>query len=301
MPIKSLNFIFLQIARYVKGKDFRSICISISDRQILGKENLITGVIIIDLNHAIDFAGLAGELLLKNGAETSRVEDTIMRICRRAGFEDIEVLVFPTGIIINGISDSLRLTRVSRIHTRDTNLTIVSAVNDISRKFAAKTISLKDGFTALEAIQTRTRADNLLLWILAGSLASGAATVLLGGSWQDIAPAILATAFVRVITGAAAFSLAYILQIYVAGLSAGLISSLFVDFGFGQHLGKIIVGALLPLVPGVAMTNAIRDFISGDLLSGTLRMTEAILIAAALAGGVGFALAFHAGYIRNLY
>lgn len=255
-------------------------------------------MIIINLNHAIDFAGLAGELLLKNGAETSRVEDTITRICTRAGFKDIEVLVFPTGIIINGYCDGLRLTRVKRIHTRDINLAVVSVVNDISRKFAAEKISLEEGFTILEHM-LMTCADTALLWIsLAGALASGAATLLLGGSWQDIAPAILATALVRIITGTAAFNLAYILQLYVAGLFAGLIGSLFVNFGFGQHLDKIIVGALLPLVPGVALTNAIRDFISGDLLSGTLRMTEALLIAAALAGGVGFALAFHSGYLK---
>lgn len=259
-------------------------------------------MIIINSNHAIDFAGLAGELLLKNGAETSRVEDTITRICRRAGFIDIDVLVFPTGIIINGICDGLRLTRVIRIHARDINLTVVSAVNDISRRFAAEKISLEEGSAILEKMQTTNFADHTLLWIsLAGALASGAATVLLGGSWQDIAPAVLATALVRIITGTAAFNLAYILQLYVAGLFAGLIGSLFVNFGFGQHLDKIIVGALLPLVPGVALTNAIRDFITGDLLSGTLRMTEALLIAAALAGGVGFALALHGGYLKNLY
>lgn len=210
--------------------------------------------------------------------------------------------MFPTGIIINGICDGLRLTRVKRIHTRDINLAIVSVVNDISRKFAAEKTSLEESFARLEEMPKTTEADNSLLWIsLAGALASGAATVLLGGSWHDIAPAILATALVRIITGTAAFNLAYILQLYVAGLFAGLIGSLFVNFGFGQHLDKIIVGALLPLVPGVALTNAVRDFISGDLLSGTLRMTEALLIAAALAGGVGFALAIHAGYLRNLY
>lgn len=255
----------------------------------------------MDSHKAIDFAGLAGELLLKNGAETSRVEDTITRICQRAGFTDIEVLVFPTGIIINGISKGLRLTRVKRIHTRDINLSVVSMVNDISRKFAAEKTSLEEGFARLEKMLADTRTDNALLWIsLAGALASGAATVLLGGSWQDVAPAVLATALVRIITGVAAYDLAYILQLYMAGLLAGLIGSLFVNFGFGQHLDKIIVGALLPLVPGVALTNAVRDFISGDLLSGTLRLTEALLIAAALAGGVGFALAFYAGYLKNL-
>lgn len=259
-------------------------------------------MIIITGHEAIDFAGLAGELLLKNGAETSRVEDTISRICNGAGFSEIEVLVFPTGIIINGIYDGVRLTRVRRIHTRDINLSAVSEVNDVSRKFADGKTLIEAGFLVLKKLAVSPAPSLDLLWIsLAGALASGAATVLLGGSWADFTPAVIATVLVRVITGAAAFNLAYILQLYVAGLFSGLIGSLFVDIDFGQHLDKIIVGALLPLVPGVALTNAIRDFISGDLLSGTLRMAEALLIAAALAGGVGFALSIYADHLKNLF
>lgn len=65
-------------------------------------------------------------------------------------------------------------------------------------------------------------------------------------------------------------------------------------------MGRIVVGALLPLVPGVALTNAVRDFITGDLLSGILRMVEAILVSAALAGGVGLALALYFDHLRKV-
>ncbi len=251
---------------------------------------------------ALEFAGLAGELLLKNGAETSRVEDTIIRICNRAQITETEVLVFPTGIIVNGRFKGIRLTTAKRIRERDTNMTVVSAVNDISRKFADGKITLADGLALVKDIYTDTPGNFPRLWLLsAGAFASGAATVLLGGSWTDFLPAVLATAVVRIVIGAAAFNLAYVLQHYLAGLFAGLTGILFVNFGFGEHLDKIVVGALLPLVPGVALTNAVRDFISGDLLSGTLRMVEALLVAAALAGGVGFALALYAGYFKNLF
>lgn len=250
---------------------------------------------------AMEFAGRAGELLLRNGAETSRVEDTITRICTQAGFSDTDVLVFPTGIFINGIINGKILTKVRRIHTRDTNLTIISRVNDISRKYAGGNISLEEGLEKINDLRLKSSVEKESLWILlAGALASGAATVLLGGSWSDFVPALIATALVRIVIGAAAFNLAYMLQLYVAGLFAGLIGNLFVNWGFGVHLDKIIVGALLPLVPGVALTNAVRDFITGDLLSGTLRLVEALLVAAALAGGVGFALALYGGYLKAL-
>lgn len=259
-------------------------------------------MIVITGNEAIEFAGLVGELLLKNGAETSRVEDTIKRVCLRAGFTESEVLAFPTGIIINGKHSDTRLTRAKRIQSRDINLTVVSEVNDISRQFAAGRITLTEGLTRIHALESTSAGNPGSLWITAaGALASAAATVLLGGSWTDFIPALLATVLVRIIVGVTAFNLAYIFQLYAAGLFAGLIGSLFVRYNFGQHLDKIVVGALLPLVPGVALTNAVRDFIYGDLLSGTLRMVEALLIAAALAGGAGFALALYSGYLKNLF
>lgn len=249
----------------------------------------------------IEFASQAGELLLRYGAETSRVEDTIMRICTKAGFTDAQVLAFPTGILIDGTYRGLRLTRVRRIHSRDTNMTVISQVNDISRRYADGKVTLEEGIAGIRRISSDAATVRESPWILfAGALASATATILLGGSWSDFIPAIVATALVRVLIGATAFNLAYILQLYLAGLFAGLISSLFADFSFGEHLDKIIVGALLPLVPGVALTNAVRDFISGDLLSGTLRTVEALLVAAALAGGVGFALALYAGYLKAL-
>ncbi len=249
---------------------------------------------------AIEFAGLAGEMLLKNGAETSRVEDTIRRICTRAGLTETEVLVFPTGIIINAKNGDTRLTKAKRIHARDINLAVVSEVNDISRKFSGGKVSLAEGLSKIRSIEAEPKDYRFPLVLTAGALASGSATFLLGGSAADLLPAIIATAVVRILTGATAFNLAYVFQHYMAGLFAGLIASLFVDFSFGQHLDKIIVGALLPLVPGVALTNAVRDFISGDLLSGTLRLVEALLVAAALAGGVGFSLALYGSYIRKL-
>ena len=52
----------------------------------------------------------------------------------------------------------------------------------------------------------------------------------------------------------------------------------------------IIIGSIMIFVPGVAITNSIRDFLSGDMLSGVARMTEAVLIAVSLAAGTGLIL-----------
>ena len=52
----------------------------------------------------------------------------------------------------------------------------------------------------------------------------------------------------------------------------------------------VIVSAIMPIVPGVAITNAIRDTLQGDYLSGCARILEAFLKAASIALGVGLGM-----------
>ena len=47
-----------------------------------------------------------------------------------------------------------------------------------------------------------------------------------------------------------------------------------------------IVGGIMPLLSGLLMTNAVRDTMYGDLISGVTRAVEALLLAASVALGV---------------
>ena len=60
--------------------------------------------------------------------------------------------------------------------------------------------------------------------------------------------------------------------------------------GVACSLDKVIIGGIIPLVPGVALTNGIRDVANCDYLSGTIRAIDAVLIAAGIALGVGLVL-----------
>ena len=55
-----------------------------------------------------------------------------------------------------------------------------------------------------------------------------------------------------------------------------------------------IIGTLMILTPGIAFTMGIRDFVQGDYLSGTIRMIDALLIAASIAIGAGLVLSLYA-------
>ena len=65
---------------------------------------------------------------------------------------------------------------------------------------------------------------------------------------------------------------------------------LFYLVSFGENMDKIIIGSIIPLLPGVPLTNSIRDFLNGDYLSGTIRMIDAVLVACCIALGVGVVL-----------
>ncbi|MDD5934598.1 MAG: threonine/serine exporter family protein, partial [Clostridiales bacterium] len=61
--------------------------------------------------------------------------------------------------------------------------------------------------------------------------------------------------------------------------------------GIHGDMEPIIAGSIMPMLPGVALTNAFRDTLQGDYVSGTARLVEAIVIAVSLAIGIGAGLA----------
>ena len=62
----------------------------------------------------------------------------------------------------------------------------------------------------------------------------------------------------------------------------------------GTESSHAIIGTLMILTPGIAFTMGIRDFVQGDYLSGTIRMIDALLIAASIAIGTGLVLSLYA-------
>jgi uncharacterized membrane protein YjjP (DUF1212 family) len=79
---------------------------------------------------------------------------------------------------------------------------------------------------------------------------------------------------------------AIFLATFIAAVHAALVAFIAVSVIEGTQVDKIIIGGIMPLLPGVALTNAVRDMIAGDLVAGLARGAEAVLIASAIAAGV---------------
>ena len=73
---------------------------------------------------------------------------------------------------------------------------------------------------------------------------------------------------------------------FVAGAATLLLTRL----GIGEHSGTIMIGAIMLLIPGVALTNSVRDMLGGDIIAGLLRLVESVIQAAAIAGGFAAAI-----------
>lgn len=236
-----------------------------------------------------NFALLTGEIMLRNGAETSRVEDTIIRILRTSKFETTEAFVTPTGIFATLDDASIdMLTYVRRVDKRVIHLYRVSLANDVSRQFCSGKMTLEDAYARMKEIKTEPPYSDALM-IFATGLAAGCFTIVFGGSFEDLCVSTIIGAILAVFQILLyRFDLSKFFIDLICGAIIAIFTIIFFHFlGFGEHFDLIIIGAIMPLVPGVAITNAVRDTIQGDLLSGLARTADAFIVASSIAIGVG--------------
>ncbi len=227
-----------------------------------------------------------GELLLDCGAEISRVEDTLCRLGAAYGAERTEVFVIPSIISISlDFPDGEVPTETRRIRSSgSTDFYRLEKLNALSRGCCAEPRELETLRAGLDKIASGKKPA-AMLW--GGSiLAAGAFAVFFGGSlWDGLAAAAFALLIV--------FLQSRLGQTELNPVAFNLIISLATGFGVGLltlalpmlHMDMILIGDIMLLIPGLAMTNAIRNMLVGDTISGVVRLAESLIWAAALAGG----------------
>ncbi|MDW7675158.1 MAG: threonine/serine exporter family protein, partial [Bacillota bacterium] len=214
----------------------------------------------------LEIAGYAAEIMMKNGGETYRVEEMIGYICSSANMENIASFVTPTGIVIslskNGEPPE---TIVKRIRERGTNLEKVSLINDFSRKIGVEQWGYHEAMGRLKEVDYKKEYPHKIGIIFASGLASGAFTIFLGGFWIDVLPSIVASLIIQTIIFYSIVKDITFFSDFTGGFLAGTLGIIFIKLGFGVSLDRIVIGAIIPLVPGLAITNAVRDAIKGEL------------------------------------
>ncbi|WP_090867698.1 threonine/serine exporter family protein [Oceanobacillus limi] len=234
---------------------------------------------------------LAGKIMLECSAETYRVEDTMDRIAIAFGVENPQSYATPTGI--NFSVDRAEAANFMRIAKRTTDLYKIAEVNRISRMIVSGELELNEAFDSLKELDRNHSVYSNTLLVIAATFVSGCFTIMFGGTWADFIPACIAggLGFAAMLGSERLVEIRFIAEFF-ASLIIGLIAVGFITLGIGLELDKIIIGAVMPLVPGLHITNAVRDLMAGHLVAGVSKGAEAVLTAFAIGAGIASVLAF---------
>lgn len=239
------------------------------------KDDLLTDV--------MQVATEAGHIMLENGAEIFRVEETMERITRHYGIDTGHFFVLSNGILTSGGN---RYSNVEFIPFKGAQLEKVVAVNRLSREIEKGGCSIQDARERLADIRNM-KSKPFQEQVMGSAVGSGAFCAIFGGSLLDCAASfvtgLLLYVFVLLVSRR---GMSKIVTNILGSILATSLSVMFMNIGFGEHPGNMIIGSLIPLIPGVPFTNGIRDLANEDYIAGSTRMIDALTVFFCIASGV---------------
>ena len=228
-----------------------------------------------------------GKLLLKNGAEIYRVEESLGRMCQSYGFQDIGVFALPTYFTMSvTFQDGTNTSLTKRTLQNRTNLDAVGALNDLVRKICNET-------PTNDFIEQQIKAINSLhpimpLVFLGYGLGAGGYAIFFGGGLHEgIIAGIIGFLMYFFVWINEILGINSLMRTTLTSMFLTILAILFYHFHLIYNLDATIIGCLMILTPGIAITNSLRDIIDGNYVSGQARLVEAFFIATAIALGVG--------------
>lgn len=250
----------------------------------------------MNTSQLLEVSGYAGKLLLENGAEIYRVEETMVRLC--TSFEEVEhaeSFVIPTGIMLSVMVDQTTYTKVLRVHSKGVDLHCIDRINYLSRVAVTTPYTIEELQHHLHEIANEKRYS-FLPTLFFGALGAAGFALFFGGSLNDA----LCTFFIGMVIKSVSWFMERVAfnSFFINAISGGtgaLIALFFHKVVPTASVDIMIISSIMLLVPGLAITNAIRDTMAGDYLSGVSRSVEAMITAIAIAAGIGFVLSMSIG------
>lgn len=233
-----------------------------------------------------------GEAMLRTGAEILRVEDTIMRICTAYGGGIVDVFTILSLIILSWTtSEGKTYTQTRRIYSYGADLKKLEELNALSRYICTDKPSCSKITECVNEIMCSNKKGISKRKLAGCVLETGAFAVFFGGAVYDgFAAAIVGFILYFWDYFFAAGSRNRVVYSLLESTVAGILCLITVWIGIGQDIDKVMIGSIMLLIPGVNLMNSLRDMMCGDIITGILRLAEALMIAVAIAAGFGLAL-----------
>lgn len=231
-----------------------------------------------------------GEAMLICGAEVSRVEDSVRRICLAYGAERVDVFTITSAIVVTAYSPMFgTVTQTRRITATRYDLLKLSRLNGLSRRICEEHPPfdyVERKLNEIRAILPQYRFSFLLFCY---ALISSSFTMFFGGTWQDALVSAGIGLFLKYMEQVSRMlQLPSTVAAVLWSFAGGCLALFLVSNGFGDSAEKISIGNIMLLIPGMQLTNSIRDIFNGDTLSALMGFCNAFVLAGLIA--FGFAL-----------
>lgn len=250
----------------------------------------------VTANEILKITSGVGGMLIEYGAEIYRVEDSINRIAEAYGFSgggrSVEVFAIPTSLIITvNDGDNPPLTRSMRITNRSTNLDRVDKLNNLSRFICTEKPETEIIMRHLEEIRGRRVYGGAVRAASFGVVGATFALFFGGGAAEAVSAGVISVLIFYLSKAADRVNPGVFFRNIACSFVISAAAVCIAKTGFTDGFEETIIGASMNLVPGITLTNCMRDFIAGDFLAGMYTLVEAVLIAAGMAVGAASAIA----------
>ena len=228
------------------------------------------------------------DLMLRNGAEIYRIEDTVIHILK--AFDEIKE--FDVYVLSNGIFASANeheedsCSMIRHVPLGNVNLAKITYLNQLARDLSRGKCTIEEGWERVEKAKAIPSYANWVQILFCG-LGCGSYAFLFGGGGLEFGIAFV----IGLIEQALLLFLnkhkvsRFLRNVYASFLVSTL-AILIGLTGIPMHMDKVIIGAIMVLVPGITFTTSIRDFHNGDYLCGTIHLIDALLTAVCIAVGI---------------
>lgn len=241
-----------------------------------------------------------GEAMYQSGGEISRIENSLHRLGKAYGAQHVSVYAITSSILITvEFNDDYSVTQNRRITRRGAiDCTKMESLNQLCRDCATEPIEVNRLKERVLAILDEKPGQ--LQGYIGQLVAATMFTVFFGGNFKDAVVAgfavLLICAMQKWVRGICSSELFFNVA---CSFATGTFVSLINRIVPGLHVNQILIGDIMVLIPGVAITNSIRYILSGDIISSFEKLMDSLMQAFGIAAGFMLSLMLIKGNITD--
>ena len=227
-----------------------------------------------------------GEQMLLSGAEIHRIEDTMTRVLIALGGTRADTFIITTCMIVSVHAPNGEVfSETRRLTTSSTDFEKLHLLNALSRRICSEEMTCEQIHAELDKIKA-TKVYPLWVEFIAYALITSSFTLFFGGDLvQSLIALVIGVVMRAVVLLADSTVKNKVFSKFVASFVSTALAFWAVRLCLTDSFDEIIIGNIMPLIPGIGFTNSLRDIFTGDSIAGIIRLLEALIAALAIAAG----------------